>query len=345
MHTLKIVPLVLVLSILPRPTQAGIDAPGGLTFDFGAPESSGCSDLNEVAGEQTDCTLSKTYFSSQASSFGEQGLLIWTSFELEGPDGLRQATLLLDLDPGQMRAWDVPLPPAAWSARYFETRNDVVLFEADWITGELGLFSLLPGEDDEGRVEGWFQLLLRDSQTTGPGCRMLLDGRFASQGDTPPSQASSTDNSYGDSSAGGCDSGSDSEDVVLVGCDAVASSDETYDDSGCGGYDDSDDSYDSTDSSSGCDGDGYDSYDSYDSTDSSSGCDGDAYDSTDSSDWDSDSSGDCAGDAEAATSILRPTHRRPTNQGDLLARILRFFPEICAGLFIALMKRHQRGQA
>ncbi|MCK5803310.1 MAG: hypothetical protein KAI66_10780, partial [Lentisphaeria bacterium] len=227
---------ILFLICLPEDLQAGVDAPGGLSFEFGAETSEACADLSGVEDSFTEASWSEAYFSSDASQFGEQGVLIWAGFALEGPDGLRHATLLLDLDPGQAQAPDNPLPTSAWTLRYSEHRGDQLLFEADFITGEVGIFSYRSGEDDEGGIDGWFNLLITDSRVQGPGCRMLLKGRFGAQtsesfgsvgGEGTWTEADSTDR--------GCDSSG--TDAVWFGCEAVAE-DDGYEDSGCGGYED-----------------------------------------------------------------------------------------------------------
>ena len=210
----------------------------------------------------------------------------------------------------------------------------------------MGIFSYRSGEDDEGGIDGWFNLLITDSQAQGPGCRMLLKGRFgAKTSDSVGSVGSEGAWTEADSPDRGCDSSGAGEDAVWFGCEAVASAeDDGYEDSGCGGYEEDGSGWateDATTDSSGCEGDSYDSSDTSDGS-GSANCEGDGYDSYDSDDiWDSDSA-DCAGDAEAAVPMLRPVHRKNRKKSDPIRGLLRFFPELTAGLFISLMKRNQR---
>ena len=326
----------LVVLLIAPATGAQIDSPGIVSFHFLAEPDVIYQHFEQVPGDHLSYTRARAYMSSDASWYEDAGVRVWTGFDLEGPDGLRHAMLILDINLTN---------PSAVHGEYIETRNDQILFEGVAVASEARILDLWMDGDDAGSVEGEFEFIFIDPSDRTEGSRALLAGHFFTEA-RPQQQISDDyheDDTYVET---GC--GSDvyvDDDYDDSGCEGDTY-DSDYDDSGCGGGSDYDydddydyggscegDTYDSG-SDSGCEGDSYDS--GY--SDSSSSCEGDSYDSYDSLD----SSGglDCEGD-EAYAAVLKPAprkHRRPNP----IRAIMRMFPEIAGISFIIYMKRRNR---
>jgi hypothetical protein len=330
-HLSKTVCLVVIL--LGAPAGAQIDSPGTVSFHFLAEPDAVYQTFEQVPkGAELTYSRTKAYLSSDASDFEDSGVRIWTGFDLEGPDGLRHAMLILDIDLHD---------PSAVRAEYMETRNDRILFDGYLMAAEANILDVWLDGGDAGSVEGEFECIFMDPANRAEGTRVLLAGHFFTEA-RPQRETPNTyyqNDSYVET---GC--GSDvyvEDDYEDSGCEGDTY-DSDYESSGCGGSD-YDDDYDYGGS---CEGDTYDSGsdsgcggDSYDSgySDSSS-CEGDSYDSYDSSD----SSGglDCEGD-EAYAAVLKPSPRKRRRPNPLRA-IMRMFPEIVGISFIVFLKRRFR---
>ena len=293
----------LVALLLASSARAQIDSPGFVSFNFLAEPDAIYRTFEQVpTGAPLSYTRTKAYFSSDASKFEDNGVRIWTGFDLEGPDGPRHGMLILDLN---------LYHPDAVRAGYLETRNDHILFDGYLMASEARILDLWMDDGDSGSMEGEFECIFMDPANQAEGSRVLLTGRFVTDA-RPPSQIPDTyyeDDTY-----------------VETGCGADVYVEDDYEDSGCEGSD-----YDYGGSSD-CEGDSYDS-----SYSDSSSCEGDSYDSYDSSD---DSGLDCEGD-EAYAATLKPAPRRHRRPNPLRA-LMRMFPEIVGISFIVYMKRRGR---
>lgn len=302
-----------LLALAPR-AQAAFEGPGGLSLDFYADEDASCGTFVDLPPDEAFARLqAQAFFSSYASSFGMEGLLIWASFALDDADGGRFAMFIVDLDLTRTPPDDdTPMDHGAIRARYIEKRGDTILFEGKPHSKDVWIIDIVFDDGEDGGVEGDFAFLFQDPAR--PGCRALVRGRFI----TTPSPARLRE-IFGAPPA----NTTEGEDYISVGCGA---------ESGCGGGDDyyEDDSGCESDSSGdtgeGCEGDS-----------NSSGCEGDSNspgcEGTSNSSSNCNSS-DCAGDAHAA--VAGP--RRPSG----LRSLGRILPPLAALIFIALNHRRRR---
>ncbi len=327
---MKLFKTILVTALLsnPLPALAGVDAPGQVWLELLAAD--GPSDLDPTAppdGLPTRSIGAEAYFSTDASAFGRQGVLIWTAFELSGPDGPRHATLLMDLAiVGARLGKEHPLNQAGIAVEYFERRGDRIVFEGRAEAVEVHLVGFSDDGGDGGAVEGRFGLVLSDVRGAGFGSRTLLAGGFLT--DPAPRQQATT--------GGRVDAWDDGEEVVV--------------ESGCG-LDDTGDTWDEQDSDeemvdSGCDGDTWDDDDDDEDWDDGDDSDweGDTWDDDD-DDWEGDTfdqhgqglSSASGGDSGPACAIGAARRR-----ADPLRGLLRFIPELTGLAFIGLLRRRRR---
>jgi hypothetical protein len=320
--------ILLLLVGMSFPARAGIDAPGSIHFHWLA---EGQTVLEEYPQLPPDAERfrGRAYFSSDASSFGSNGVLIWGGFDLEGPAGRGYGMLLLDLDLTMAPLdGETPMPHGAIRAEYLETWGGEVLFEGEANLGDVWIIDVLFHQDDEGAVEGDFAFIFADPTGEDPGCRVFLDGQFF----TEPSPGKLRDKyhvpdthgdaTYIDTSCSG--------DIYYVddpqGCD-------------CGGTD--------PDSSGGCEGDSADGSDCSGCEGDSGGCDGGGCEGDTGGGCDG-GGGSCsgggggscgggggAGACGAATAGIRA-------RGAPLRGVMKFFPEIVVLLFIWGMRRRLR---
>jgi hypothetical protein len=313
---------MLVLAATSATAWAGVDAPGSMTFDFIADDSSVIEDWSELPDETVQLSAT-AYFSSDASSFGEDGVFIWAGFEFIMNDQQRYGILLIDLDMSMAPLDGVtPMPPEAIRAEYLEKWGDQIYFDGQVAIGDVWLVDIFFNQDDDGAVEGDLALVFDDPSGHFPGCRALVRGAFASRPspssmrrDMGISEGNQGGTTYVDTSCNG--------DIYLAddsgeGCDCGGNDPET---SGCEG---------DTGGGSGCEGDS-----------GGSGCEGDSGGSGCSG---SGSSGGCGGDVGGgscsggggSTCAIAGVHRRYHGP---LRRVLRFFPQIFALAFIVLLKK------
>jgi hypothetical protein len=318
--------LVLVYSV-PRPARAGVDAPGTLTFDFVSSDSLVFQNWEQVPqeGVQMDATA---YFSSDASRFGENGVLIWAGFEFLVDGSPRTGIVLVDLDLSLAPLDGVtPIPHSAIRAEYLEKWQEQVFFAGEVGFGDIWLVDVFFHEDDDGALEGDLALVFFDPSGVFPGSRVLVRGRFVSQPspgqlrrdvgipDTDERGAVYIDTScsgelyLADDTGEGCDCGGD--DTDSGGCEG-----DTSGDSGCEG-----------DSGGGC-------ADSGCQGDTGGGCSGDAAGGC----GDMGGGGSCGGGGggNCATSGIR------IRRGAPIRGVMRFFPEIVVFAFIFWMKKKVR---
>ncbi len=72
------------LAAISMPAGADVDSPGRLVFDFMAEEQNVCSSFDDVSNDELHRDVpARAFFSTDASSFGEGGVLIWASFDFE----------------------------------------------------------------------------------------------------------------------------------------------------------------------------------------------------------------------------------------------------------------------
>lgn len=312
--------VAVLVAIGPAPNaRAGVDAPGAVICDFFADEQIRWESFDTLPAEAvfSEANTQDAFFSTDASRFGEAGVLIWAGFPLAGDAaGPRFGMLLLDLDLSRAPADDLtPMPRSAIRAEYLEKRGDQIVFSGEPAAGDVWIVDLAYSSDDKGAVEGDFAFLFHDPD--GPGSRVLLRGLFIS--DPSPSQLRQR---YGGRYEG-------SDEYVTVGC-----SGDLYladDGSGCGGSDPDTGGCegDTSVETSGCEGDSGGSGCEGDTADSCSGCGDTASGCGDAG------GGACAGAAQAA---LQPPRR---SAGPLRA-LTRLLPEITALLFITWLRRRRR---
>ncbi len=313
---------IALLSLLARPALAGVDAPGQVLFDFLAEPDRIFGSFDQIPAEAPfdRAETAEVFFSSDASSFGDKGVLMWAGFALEGdPAGPSYGMLFLDLNLNRAPGDDqIPMPADAVRVEYLEKRGDELLFEGRAVVGDVWIVDIVYHADDKGAVEGDFAFVFEDDSGRSDGCRVLLRGMFL----TDPSPSKLRQN-YGALPAEGEDG-----EYVSVGCTGdiyVAD-----DGGGCGGDDDS---------GGGCDG---------DTTESGGGCDGDTGDGGgcegDTGSGCGGDGGGCSGDAGggacggSASAAVRP----PRRSGGPLRALMRMLPEICGLAFITWMRRRRR---
>jgi hypothetical protein len=254
-----ILTVCLVCLGMPGRSLAGIDSPGWMSFDFLAEENM-IYDKIEDLDDQTEFfeTRVDAYFNTNASQFGDTGLLIWAGLELSSPTGARHAGLLIDLDLSQVSTTNSRylLRSNAVRAEYFEKQDDQVLFWGTPVAGEIWVSDFFDQAGDQGGIEGSFDFIFSDPNDEYPGCRVFLRGYFT----TVPSptilrdgidyvEPEEDDYYYEEEEYGGGCSGEEAEvaagctEIFLEGCGAAMSGID------CEG--------DSSDSSGGCEGDTY----------------------------------------------------------------------------------------
>ena len=319
---MKTIHMLVAIALLASasPALAGVDAPGHVWLDI------------QVEDLPAKPVSSQAYLSTDASDFGKQGVLIWTSFPLDHPDGERNATLLLDLAiAGARLGEDHPLGDSGIRVEYWEQQGDAMVFEGRPVDTRVHLVGYSQSDSDGAAVEGRFELVLADVHGLAHESRALLSGAFI----TNPGPR-------GGVNAGGSVFADDSVDVetgcahndaeVESGCDGDTWEDDDYEDTGCGGDTWEDDDYDDT----GCEGDTWED-DDYDD----SGCEGDDWEDDDyddsgceGDDWEDDSWDD---DSDMACAVA-PVRRR----ADPLRGLTRFLPELTGLAFIAWLRRRRR---
>jgi hypothetical protein len=175
-----------VVLFLSTPAPGAVDAPAVVRLDFHASQTR-WTGLEELPADLLfDPVAAQAYLSTDASGFGDSGVLLWASFELEAPGGRRNAILLLDLDTGGWTGVDHPLDHPAVRAEYLETRGDQVLFHGEALAGEAWIVDLLPIGGDQDLIEGDFAMIFADPDRPHAGSRVLVRGTFY----TEPSPAS-----------------------------------------------------------------------------------------------------------------------------------------------------------
>lgn len=321
-NRLSVLVVALCLCVPVTSVLGAMDTPGSIAFDWLANNDQVISSIQEIPGTAVFAHFSsEAFFSSDASSFGEEGALIWS--DLMAPDGETYGILLLDLDLTQAPVdGDAPVPVGSVRAEYFEKQGDNWLFRGEPILKDVRIVDVFFHGGHGGGVEGIFNLIFTDPSGGFPGCRVLANGHFSSN----PSPREIR-RSYG--------IGSDvpSEDVyVNAGCsgDVVIVDDGQGCD--CGGSDESAGCEGDTSGSSGCEGDS-----------GGSGCEGDsgggcAGDSADSCEGAGDVAGGCSDCSGAASAGVAPPHPR----GGPLRAVMRMFPELSILLFISWMRRRYR---
>jgi hypothetical protein len=174
--------IIISLSLISGQSLGGIDGPGVMTFDFLAVESYEIQSFTDLGPDAPfDPVEAEAWFSSDASSFGDSGVFVWAGFDLEDPEGLRYAMLLMDLDLGQASSDDEePLPHRAIRAEYLEKRGDQVLFSGVVTAGDVWLVDLYYLDGDRGAVEGAFELIFADPDNQDAGSR-VFNGRFVTR--------------------------------------------------------------------------------------------------------------------------------------------------------------------
>ncbi|MBW1807779.1 MAG: hypothetical protein JRJ87_06250 [Deltaproteobacteria bacterium] len=237
----------LICFLIPGRALAGIDAPGWVSFDFLAEEN---MVYQEITAFDDQAEFSKTridaYFNSNASEFGNSGVLIWAGLELSSPAGPRYAGLLIDLDLDQVPSnGDYPLPISAVRAEYFEKQDDRILFWGTPVYGDISVSDSFDQAGDKGGVEGFFDLIFSDPNDEYPGCRVFLRGHFSTE--PAPSilrneinYVDNDDDYYVEEEYGGGCSGEEAEvaagctEIFLEGCGAAMSGIDCEGDSGDG---------------------------------------------------------------------------------------------------------------
>jgi hypothetical protein len=286
--------------------SAGIDTPGMVSFDFIPFDDQKLQSFEEIPNDTPFSSFGvNAFFSSDASRFGEEGVLIWAGFDLSSDAGQRFGMLWIDIDLSQAPIdgeHSVPHPGVV--AQMVEKQGDTLLFVGNLSAGDVWILDAFFHQSDGGGVEGDFDFLFNDPSSPAAGSRVFIRGHFI----TDPSP-SSLRRAFGVPGSGPdgevySDTGCSGNMVFVEGCD-------------CGGSDESSGCEGDSSSSSGCEGD----------SSSSGGCGGDASASS--------NCGDCAGDAQAAVK----TH---SHRGQPLTKLLMFFPEVAVGLFIVFLKRRNR---
>ena len=154
-------------------TQEGFDGPGNASFKLQSANRIQCATLEGLpegrAGQMVNATA---YFSSLASEFGPQGVLISAQFDLDlGDEGSRHAMLMLDVDFSGLDQ-DGTVKPHAMQVTYFETDPGGQAIAAKPVMAEIKALSLrFPGKDD-GQLEIAFSLAVQGPEA----CRLLLEG-------------------------------------------------------------------------------------------------------------------------------------------------------------------------
>ncbi len=303
---------VVLLGLAAPAVRAGIDSPAWAGFDFGADERQRHPDLDRLPADLPlyPTESRQAFASSDASRFGDQGVLLWVEWTLIGDErGDRHAALFIDLDLRRLpAAADRSLPIAAVDIEYFEKRGDELVFYGRPMVADIWVNDLIDSSDDEGAIEIEFDLLLADPAGEFPGCRVLLQGLLL----TEPSPAELRER-YGLGSPNAPDSESD----VAVGC-----SGEIYLADSCGGCGGSDPDAEVA-GGGGCEG---------DTGGGSGGCEGDT-----GGGCDGDGGGGACSDAARAAA-----HRGGRSGGGLLAGLLRFLPELTGLAFIGWLRRRRR---
>lgn len=339
--------------------MASFDCPGRMEYEFFADEETRHFALETLAPDAEFTRGSAgAFFSSDASEFGDSGVLIWSAIQLEGPEDHRTGMLLLDLNlEGAELAGqgDRLFPNGMARASYHEKHGDQILFEGEAVFGNLWLRDVFLIDQEDSALDVEFALIFADASQTYPGSRVLIGTlatrispyarRWEYRHFAPGTEVREVHT--------GCDGEVYLEEHDSSGCDGDTYQDDTYqDDSGCEGdaYDDSDSGCgggdDYYDDSSSCEGDTYDSGGSdcegdSGGYDSSSSCEGDSGGFDDSGGCESDSSDSAAcDDAYAAT--MRPRRR---SRGGPLRAVLRFLPEIVGIFFITRLRRRFRPSA
>jgi len=252
---------------------------------------------------------------SQPSAYRPDGLLLRGELELEGPDGMRTAVLLLDVDLSRASAnFPTILPRSALAIEYVEKRGIEVLFQGALTDAVVTIEDL---GSRSGLLQGTFSLVLAGAAGFS-GARALVKGLFAAVaipapevdlGALPVSPSHHHPNDDYDDV--------DGEVVVVSSCESDGY---VEDDSepGCGGQEDAQES--------GCEGDSPDSSDSQ-------GCEGDSASS---------SSAGCAGSQSGCEGDSAATQTRlPHQQASFFHGLGRMSPELTVGVFLLLLKRLQ----
>lgn len=331
---MKLLNTILLTALLasPLPALAGVDAPGRVWLELlTSEEASGLEPTAPPDGLPTRSVDAAAYFSTGASDFGRQGVLIWTAFELPGPDGTRHATLLIDLAiVGARLGEQHPLNRTGISVEYFERRGDRIVFEGRVEALEVHLVGFSDDGRDGGAVEGRFGLVLSDVRGAAFGSRTLLAGGFLT--DPAPRQPAHS---------GGYESNWDEGEEVVV-------------ESGCGLGDSDGEDWTTPEEDeeeeaveSGCDGDTWDDGDDDSDWDDGDDSDweGDIWDDDDDDIWEGDTYGQqgqgltgAAAGGEGPACAIAPARR----QADPLRALLRFLPELIGLAFIGLLRRRRR---
>ncbi len=312
--SLQAASVALALTAIAMPARADVDSPGSLIFDFLAQEQTVYSSFADVPGDAlfSRALTRQTFFSSDASSFGEGGVLVWAGFGLEGdPEGPRYGMLFVDLDLSRAPSdGDTPMPASAVRAEYLEKRGDEILFDGEPLAGYVWIVDIVFHEDDKGGVEGEFEFIFTDRDLADNGCRVFLKGLFIT--DPSPGQLRQQYDIAGDYD----------DEYVGVGCTGGASV--TDEDPGCGGEDPE---------AGGCEGGGCEG-------DSGGGCEGDAGGGCE---GDTGGGAGCEGSAGGTSDCS--THAaalRPRRSGGPLRACMRLLPQISCLLFITWMRRRYR---
>ena len=317
---------LLVLCLGAGPARAGVDAPGDLGFEFLADEDQRYQAWLDVPDKApfSETWTQEVFFSTDASAFGEDGVLIWAGFPLEGdPEGPRYGMLWIDLNLAQTPHDDLtPMPHKAVRAEYLEKRGDTILFSALAEIGDVWIVDIVFHEDDGGALEGDFAFIFIDPANPEAGSRVFKRGLFITQ----PSPADLLTSLGGDPSDPG------DEEYATVDC-----SGDIYladDGSGCGGDDSEGGGCEGdTSTESGCEGD----------SSGGSGCEGDAAGDSCSGCGDAaDGCGDAAGSAGACSGAANAAVRPSRIRGAPLRILTRLLPEISALLFITWLRRRNR---
>jgi hypothetical protein len=359
------VPLGACVLMMPGVALAGFDCPGRMEFEYFADEETKYYSLDQLPLEaEFSQGFAPAYFSSDASEFEEEGVLIWSGIDLQTPEGPATGMLKLDLrlTGAQLAGPDhVPIHNGWARASYIEKSGDQLRFEGQAVFGNIWLLDALLLDEEDSALEAEFVLIFADASGVYPGSRVLI-GHVRTEV-SPQDRRRQYQQYPTDSYVREVETGCDGEVVVeshhdTSGCDGDTYEEPYESDSGCEGdtYDGNeagcggDDYYDDSDS---CEGDtgGYD--DSSCEGDSGgfddSSCEGDTSDSScestsSGSDYDGcetdDSSSGACDDAYAAT--IRP---RPRRRGGPLRALMRFFPEIAGISFIVFLKRRSRRSA
>lgn len=314
---------------LPSVAKAAVDAPCVVRVDFLAEENIEYRSFADVP-EDAPFSLaeaSEAFASSDASSFGMDGALLFAGFILDAPGGQRYGMLSVDIDLANMPdRVDDPMPKSAIRARYLEMQGDDVLFRGSLVAGDVWMVDWYISNGDKGAIEGDFAFIFEGEQG---GCRVLERGMFLSQ-PSPVALRNTT--------GGRDDSGSyDDDEYSSVGCDG----DVIFlgDSGGCGGEDPNDGSSgcegDTSSDSGGCNG---------DSSSSSAGCEGDSSDGGCSGSGSSgcDNSGDSGACSSSQANAATLSHGHHRHGASLIGAVMRMFPELTAFMFIFWLKRRGR---